>query len=221
MKLGEIRNQSGFLSNNTVMKYNKKDSIKEGLQNQIINIQKQIYSVSENKSLSIEQKKQMQKDLKEQLNELNKQIIQRDLEIRKEQEEKREEKIKEQLKDKNHIDDEQQEMTNLFSITSSLNQVKFQTSASVKIKGNARVLESEIKADEGRGLDVSEKRKKLSEMKDKIRGINKKIIKTMNEVNKEIKKSSKKEPLKNVEQSSNENEEKRGNNEIQYESRDN
>lgn len=221
MKLGEIRNQSGFLSNNTVMKYNKKDSIKEGLQNQIINIQKQIYSVSENKSLSIEQKKQMQKDLKEQLNELNKQIIQRDLEIRKEQEEKREEKIKEQLKDKNHIDDEQQEMTNLFSITSSLNQVKFQTSASVKIKGNARVLESEIKADEGRGLDVSEKRKKLSEMKDKIRGINKKIIKTMNEVNKEIKKSSKKEPLKNVEQSSNENEEKRGNNEIQRESRDN
>ncbi|SKB34816.1 FlxA-like protein [Acetoanaerobium noterae] len=221
MKLGEIRNQSGFLSNNTVMKYNKKDSIKEGLQNQIINIQKQIYSVSENKSLSIEQKKQMQKDLKEQLNELNKQIIQRDLEIRKEQEEKREENIKEQLKDKNYIDDEQQEMTNLFSITSSLNQVKFQTSASVKIKGNARVLESEIKADEGRGLDVSEKRKKLSEMKDKIRGINKKIIKTMNEVNKEIKKSSKKEPLKNVEQSSNENEEKRGNNEIQYESRDN
>lgn len=221
MKLGEIRNQSGFLSNNTVMKYNKKDSIKEGLQNQIINIQKQIYSVSENKSLSIEQKKQMQKDLKEQLNELNKQIIQRDLEIRKEQEEKREEKIKEQLKDKNYIDDEQQEMTNLFSITSSLNQVKFQTSASVKIKGNARVLESEIKADEGRGLDVSEKRKKLSEMKDKIRGINKKIIKTMNEVNKEIKKSSKKEPLKNVEQSSNENEEKRGNNEIQRESRDN
>lgn len=221
MKLGEIRNQSGFLSKNTVMKYNKKDSIKEGLQNQIINIQKQIYSVSENKSLSIEQKKQMQKDLKEQLNELNKQIIQRDLEIRKEQEEKREEKIKEQLKDKNYIDDEQQEMTNLFSITSSLNQVKFQTSASVKIKGNARVLESEIKADEGRGLDVSEKRKKLSEMKDKIRGINKKIIKTMNEVNKEIKKSSKKEPLKNVEQSSNENEEKRGNNEIQRESRDN
>lgn len=221
MKLGEIRNQSGFLSNNTVMKYNKKDSIKEGLQNQIINIQKQIYSVSENKSLSIEQKKQMQKDLKEQLNELNKQIIQRDLEIRKEQEEKREEKIKEQLKDKNYIDDEQQEMTNLFSITSSLNQVKFQTSASVKIKGNARVLESEIKADESRGLDVSEKRKKLSEMKDKIRGINKKIIKTMNEVNKEIKKSSKKEPLKNVEQSSNENEEKRGNNEIQRESRDN
>lgn len=221
MKLGEIRNQSGFLSNNTVMKYNKKDSIKEGLQNQIINIQKQIYSVSENKSLSIEQKKQMQKDLKEQLNELNKQIIQRDLEIRKEQEEKREEKIKEQLKDKNYIDDEQQEMTNLFSITSSLNQVKFQTSASVKIKGNARVLESEIKADEGRGLDVSEKRKKLSEMKDKIRGINKKIIKTMNEVNKEIKKSSKKEPLKNVEQSSNENEEKRGKNEIQRESRDN
>ena len=221
MKLGEIRNQSGFLSNNTVMKYNKKDSIKEGLQNQIVNIQKQIYSVSENKFLSIEQKKQMQKDLKEQLNELNKQIIQRDLEIRKEQEEKREEKIKEQLKDKNYIDDEQQEMTNLFSITSSLNQVKFQTSASVKIKGNARVLESEIKADEGRGLDVSEKRKKLSEMKDKIRGINKKIIKTMNEVNKEIKKSSKKEPLKNVEQSSNENEEKRGNNEIQRESRDN
>lgn len=221
MKLGEIRNQSGFLSNKTVMKYNKKDSIKEGLQNQIINIQKQIYSVSENKSLSIEQKKQMQKGLKEQLNEINKQIIQRDLEIRKEQEEKREEKIKEQLKDKNYIHDEQQEMTNLFSITSSLNQVKFQTSASVKIKGNARVLESEIKADEGRGLDVSEKRKKLSEMKDKIRGINKKIIKTMNEVNKEIKKSSKKEPLKNVEQSSNENEEKRGKNEIQRESRDN
>ncbi|WP_417202274.1 FlxA-like family protein [Acetoanaerobium sticklandii] len=221
MKLGEIRNQSGFLSNNTVMKYNKKDSIKEGLQNQIVNIQKQIYSVSENKFLSIEQKKQMQKDLKEQLNELNKQIIQRDLEIRKEQEEKREEKIKEQLKDKNYIDDEQQEMTNLFSITSSLNQVKFQTSASIKIKGNAHVLESEIKADEGRGLDVSEKRKKLSEMKDKIRGINKKIIKTMNEVNKEIKKSSKKEPLRNVEQSSNENEEKRGNNEIQRESRDN
>ena len=43
MKLGEIRNQSGFLSNHTVMKYNKKDSIKEGLQNQIINIQKQLY----------------------------------------------------------------------------------------------------------------------------------------------------------------------------------
>lgn len=64
MKVGAVGNESSFLKNSYSMNFQKKDSIKDGLQNQILNIQKQISSVFENKTLSAEQKKEMQKRVK-------------------------------------------------------------------------------------------------------------------------------------------------------------
>lgn len=119
--------------------------------------------------------------------------MERELEIRKKQEEKQEEKIKEQLKTENSNGSNQDEMADLFRVTNALIQVKQQKAASVKMKGNARVLESEIKLDESRGLDVLEKRKQLSEMKDRIENVDKKIGETMKNINSEIKKEIKKD----------------------------
>lgn len=193
MKVGAVGNESSFLKNSSPMNLQKKDSIKEGLRNQILNIQKQISSIFENKTLSEEQKKLMQKDLKEKLDELNKQMMERELEIRKQQEEKQEEKVKEQLKIDNSNGSNQDEMIDLFRLTNGLSKVKQQRVTSVKIKGNIRILESEIKLDEGRGLDVSKKREQLSEMKKRIGNIDKTITDTMKNINSEMKTAIKKD----------------------------
>lgn len=192
MKVGVVGNENSFLKNSSTMNYQKKDSIKEGLQNQILNIQKQISSIFENKTLSEEQKKVMQKELKEKIDELNKQMMERELEIRKQQEEKQEEKVKEQLKIDNSNGSNQDEMIDLFRVTNDLSKVKQQRATSVKIKGNTRILESEIKLDESRGLDVSKKRKQLSEMKKRIENIDKKTTETMGNINSEMKRGVKK-----------------------------
>ena len=82
------------------------------------------------------------------------------------------------------------EGVNLISLSSSLKQVSIQNAVNTKMKGQARVLASEIKLDEGRGLDVTNKKEELSQTNSKIENINKQIQNTLKDVNDKIKKGN-------------------------------
>ncbi|WP_102401361.1 FlxA-like family protein [Haloimpatiens massiliensis] len=191
MIIGNNQKISIFANHNFSSSQNKKDSLIEGIQKQIENVQEQMWKISENEGLSTEQKLDMQKDLREQLDELNKQLMERNMEVQKEEKEKREKESQEQMKNKSVKDEyiaNGNEGINLISLSSSLKKVSAQNGVKTKIKGQARVLANEIKIDEGRGLDVTNKKERLSEINSKIKSINKQIQNSIKDVNDEIKK---------------------------------
>lgn len=170
----------------------RKDSIIEGLQKQMQNLQEQLTKISDNEEMTIEQKIDRKKELREQIEELNRQMMQRNLEIRKEEQEKKNEKIEEAAKksDKN-VKNEDILDKNLISYSSSFNKIKDHKSIQTRLEGESRVLRGEIKMDEERGLDVSEKKKKLSELNSNIEKVAKDIGKELEGINTKIKETNK------------------------------
>jgi len=66
---------------------NSQDAQLKSIQNQILRVQNQIQKLSENEDMSLEQKMDMRKELQQQLQDLNKQTMQRQIEMQKEQRE--------------------------------------------------------------------------------------------------------------------------------------
>jgi len=66
---------------------NSQDAQLKSIQNQILRVQNQIQELSENEDMSLEQKMDMRKELQQQLQDLNKQTMQRQIEMQKEQRE--------------------------------------------------------------------------------------------------------------------------------------
>ncbi len=195
MQVDKVESKNFILPKIQGNNFQKKDAIQESLRKQMENIQKQLLAVTENKSLSIEQKKDIKKNLNEQLEEINKQMFERQLEIREEKQKQREKKIKENAIRNFNKDSEQGEITDFIRIATSMGKIKSQHLISLEMKGEARVLESEIKLDESRGLDVSEKKVNLSDIKDKLSKLSKKIGKSVKEVNNEVKKGEHKSDI--------------------------
>lgn len=199
LEAGQMYNYS--LNSNNLIKHGqsiasiqRKDSVIEGIHKQISNIQKQMLSLSENDKLSAEDKMERRKELQEQLEDLNKMILERNMEIKKEEREEKSKAINEQLekqlsKDENSnnvgFDDY---MQNYISMGNSLNAVKTQNSIRIKLKGETRILKSEIKLDQARGVDTTKKREKLSALSTKIDKITSEISESLNKVDEEVKK---------------------------------
>lgn len=173
----------------------KKDSVIEGIQKQINNIQKQMLSLSENDKLSIEDKMARQKELQKQLDGLNKMMLERNMEVKKQEQEKKSKAVNEGLKDQLPKDENSNaarfdHMQDFISIGNSLNTVKTQGSIRTKLKGEVKILESEIKLDAARGADTTKKTEKLSALSARIDKITSDISENMDKVDKEIKKSA-------------------------------
>lgn len=165
MNIKSSENISIFLNNNIHSPQNRKDSSIKAIEKQIKNVQ-------------------------EQLEELNKKLMQTTLESQQKEREKKEIEMKEQVKDEDSVSNIRNE--NLILLSSSLKQISLQSSVSTKMKGEARVLASEIKLDEGRGLDVTSKKEDLAQINVKVENINKKIGEKLKNVNEQINKSNEK-----------------------------
>lgn len=203
-----ISSRVGQMPNNYIINGNKiqntngqniaigqgKDSALEGIQNQIYHIQKQLLSLSENDKLSAEEKLERQKELQEQLEQLNKMLLEQKMEIEKKEEEKKTKAINEEL-EKQLPQDEYikgmnfEDFQNFVCMRNSLKLAEEQGSLRTKLKGEAKVLESEIKLDESRGADTIKKREKLRVLSTKIDKINFEISESMDKVAEEIKKN--------------------------------
>lgn len=201
MNIKSNENTSLFLKNNIHSLQSRKDNAIQGIEKQIKNVQERMSKLSENKSLSPEELMDRQKQFKEQLDELNKKLMQVTMEAQQKEREKEEKKIQEKVKEQ--VQDEESTNniveTNLISLSSSLKQVSFQNSMSTKMKGEARVLESEIKIDESRGINVKYKKESLSKLNSNIETINRKIEEKLNSVSEEINKGNKDTKVKDDE----------------------
>ncbi|MBS6062500.1 FlxA-like family protein [Criibacterium bergeronii] len=183
---------------NINFKQTKKDDIKESLQNQIMNIQKRMGEISDSTTLSLEQKKQLKEELQEELKNLNKQIIEREMQIRKESQEKQEKEMKEKLEKNNPKTEQEQTTSDIFMFSNTLTQIRVENSVRTRMKGQARVLASEIKQDEMYGSDTTKKKEQLAQLNERIGKMDKHIGEHMKDINEKIKKNNKKETEKDV-----------------------
>lgn len=185
MIIGNSQSTNIFLNRNSYLPQNKKDSVTKEIEKQIENLQEQISKISNKENLSVEQKLDMQNDLREQIDDLNKQLVKANLE--KHAKELKEAQVQ-------SIKQEDTSLANgglsLISLSSSLKQVSIQKTTNTKMKGKAKILANEIKLDEERGVDVTYKKDELSQIKSSIENMSKRIQNTMKDVNNQIKKSN-------------------------------
>lgn len=159
---------------------NKQDSVIAGIAKQMYSIQEQIGEISENETMTVEQKLELKEELEEQLDVLNHQLVEHNLK-------KQEQQIK-QMQSPSRDEDFEKSGADLISLASSMKQISKQRAISTKMKGRAKTLENEIKLDQERGINTTDKKAELSQINAKIESISEQINQTLNEVGKGFKK---------------------------------
>lgn len=152
------------------------DMISKNLKNQISELQKELKELSSNTQLGGEEKMKKRQEIQKQISDLNMQLRQRQIELRRE---KQQEKASSDdvfgtgaYKDGAGTADKgnglsQASMEAMISADASVKQASRQGSVAAKMEGHARVLESEIKLDSARGGDVSSKQAELAKTEQK------------------------------------------------------
>lgn len=153
------------------------DSESRSFQKQIANAQNQLQELSANNEMSSEEKAQKRQEIQKQITELNNQLRQHQIELRREQQQARSANRKEILggQQENLVEGNEQvagmssrSMEAIVSADSAREQVKAQENVSAELESRVRVLEGEIKLDAGRGAKVEAKKSELESLEDKI-----------------------------------------------------
>ena len=176
------------------------DSVSKNIQNQIVNLQKQLQELSSNEEITIEEKLKKRQELQQEITKLNQQLRQHQIDLRKEQQKKAlTEKNKEEEQNKNELakDDSkdfglsQASMQAIVSGDSYIKQANAQGSTTTKMKGKAGVLETEIKLDAGRGVSTEKKEEELENLQKKIQESTASQISILSKANDTMKKAEK------------------------------
>ena len=165
------------------------DNYIKSLQKQIENVQKQLQSLSENNQMPPKEKMERRKILQQQIQDLNRQIAQRKIEIQQEKlaaatkEEKQGSRQKSKVKG-DPSTPETADMQGLIRADSSMKQVNTLHSVKTKLEGKSRVLENEIKL--SRGGPTERKGAELSKLKDRIRDASDDIMDKISDISEEL-----------------------------------
>ena len=146
------------------------DSVSKNLQNQIANAQKQLQELSDNKDMSIEEKMKKRQEIQQRITDLNNQLRQHQIEMRKEQQEKAvksSEKRNSARKESKSAGLSQESMKAMISADSAVPQAQVQGSVVTRMEGRAGILTAEIKQDEASGRNVEAKKEELAEVQQK------------------------------------------------------
>lgn len=180
------------------------DSYSKNLQNQIANAQKELQDLSSNDRMSLEEKMKKREEIQKKINDLNTQLRQHEIELRKEAmgQSRQQEKgtsMEDMLggtakggntktggKGKGHRGQVMSEsaMNAMISAGGSIKEAKVQGSVATELNGRAGVLKAEIKLDKQRGLDTTEQEKDLEDIQQKAQEVTASQISTLVEANK-------------------------------------
>ncbi len=165
------------------------DAESKGIQNRIANAQMQLQGLSSKEELSAEEKMQKRQEIQKQITELNNQLRQHQMELRKEKQKENQEKIGDMLGGENVSKPVKEEAETVKKSSASMEAVIAADTAvdmaqgyeklSNTMEGDARVLEGEIKLDAGRGTDTEDKKKALEDIEvraEKIEAIQQEIL---------------------------------------------
>lgn len=173
------------------------DSYSRNIQNQIANAQNQLQELSSNEEMTPEEKMKKRQEMKQQINDLNRQLKQHQMEQRKEKQQEKETSMDDVLggtkggrSGGKSAGLSQAGMTAMISADASIKQSKVQGSVTTKMEGRERVLESEIKLDEMGGQDTTKKREELADVEQTAMKAAASQMETLGEANKAMKEAA-------------------------------
>ena len=175
------------------------DSVSKNIQNQIANAQKQLQELSSNKEMSIEEKMNRRQEIQQQITDLNNQLRQHQIEMRREQQQAKSSSMDDMLGGTRKVSNtgnegaglSQASMQAIISADAAMTQVQNQGRVVTKMEGRAGVLETEIKLDSARGNSVETKQEELAEVQQKASQAQSLQMNVLANANKELEEAAK------------------------------
>lgn len=197
-----ISNGNGVSNNVQSVRANmnmQSDSVSKGIQDQIVNAQKQLQELGANKDMTPDEKMKRRQEIQQEINNLNQQLRQHQIEKRKEQQAKNAPKKEENSNSQKENTPEQKSglstasMQAMISADSSMKQAKVQGSTARQMEDRAGVLKIEIKLDGSRGGDTASKEAELAEVEQKAENATNAQLNTLAEANQTMTEAAKAE----------------------------
>lgn len=176
------------------------DSVSKNIQNQIANAQKQLQELSSNKELSIEEKMEKRQEIQQKITDLNNQLRQHQIKMRREQQQAKGSSMDDMLGGSNRTASKagkqsaglsQASMTAIISADSAIARAQEQGGVVTKMEGRAGVLETEIKLDAARGGNIEAKQEELAEVQQKAAQAQSAQMTTLADASKELEAAAK------------------------------
>ena len=192
------------------------DSYSKSLQEQINNANEQLQSLGEDKEMSIDEKMKKRQEIQKQITDLQNQLRQHQIEQKKENRQSKGSSMEDMLGGKQTAKSSKAakgisttSMKALISADSAINQVEAQGVIKVNLKGEADILETEIKLDSARGKDVENKQEQLADIESRNMDIESAQLEVLNRTDKELDKAAENNNDEIADKSTNSNKEQR------------
>lgn len=172
------------------------DAVSKNLQKQIANAQKALQELSANKDISAEEKMQKRQELQQQITDLNNQLRQHQMELRRERQQAAKEGAAARQEKKVGLPSHgvlKASMEAIVSADTAMKQAKAYGSTATRLKGEASVLQGEIKLDKDRGIDVGQKEGCLAKLEDRIEAATNSQLAVLEEANQGLQEAGSKE----------------------------
>lgn len=189
------------------------DEVSRNIQKQISDTQEQLQSLSSKEDMPMEEKQKKRQELQKKISDLNNQLKQREIELRKEKQQKGENSVDESMgigaggKESEQVDkinpskedDKQNQgmslgrMRAMISAEAGMERADAQGNVKAGLERVASVLRSEINTDAQRGSDVAQKQNELEKVENRIQKASSAQFDILGETNKTMQKAAKEE----------------------------
>ena len=173
------------------------DSYSKSLQEQINNAKEQLQSLGEDKEMSIDEKMKKRQEIQKQITDLQNQLRQHQIEQKKENRQSKGSSMEDMLGGKHTAKSSKaakgistDSIKALISADSAINQVEAGGAVKANLKGEAGILETEIKLDSARGKDVEKKQEQLANIESRNGDIESAQLEVLNRADKELDKAA-------------------------------
>lgn len=177
------------------------DPYSRQIKQQIADAQKQLQELSSNQDMSPEEKSKKRQELQKEISDLNMQLKQHQIELRKEKQQENGPTMDDMLGGSNKMKSgkagnesagiSQASMTAMISADTSMKMANVQGSVATGMEGKAGVLEAEIKLDASRGGDVRRKQEELAKVTKKAEEATASQMTSLADANKKMKEAAK------------------------------
>ena len=156
------------------------DSKSKEFQNQIANAKNSLKDLAADNKLGEEEKEKKRKEIQQKITDLNNQLRQHQIELRREQQEKNQQAEMSEEDKRNGLNDEKAQETGMhetgmkamISANSAIGHANATNNLAMAVESRARVLQAEIRQDEAYGKDTKQKQKELEKLEGKVVKLN-------------------------------------------------
>ena len=177
------------------------DPYSRHIKQQIADAQKRLQELSSNQDMTPEEKAKKRQELQKEISDLNMQLKQHQIDLRKEKQQENgptmddmlggSDKMKNGKAENESAGISQASMTAMISADTSMKMADVQGSVATRMEGKAGVLEAEIKLDASRGGDVRKKQEELADVTKKAEEATASQMTSLADANKKMKEAAK------------------------------